>query len=71
MNIIRYAILIAVSLIVVATLMPTALVLIAGSTLTGVNAAVATIFTTVLPILAILGIALAYMPEELKDRIGI
>lgn len=70
MNMIKYTILIAISLIVVAVTMPTALYLIASATLTGVNGAVTTIFTIVLPILAILGIALGYMPEELKDRIG-
>lgn len=71
MNPIKYAVMLSISLIIAGILMPTGLAAIASATLTGVNASVATIFTVVLPILAILGLALAYMPEELKEKIGL
>lgn len=46
----------AVELIVIAAIVPLGLVAIAGANLTGVSAAVSTIFTVVMPILAMVGI---------------
>jgi len=67
----RYAIMLAIAFIAAAYLMPIGLQAIATANMTGVNAAVASIFTVVLPILGILGLALAFMPPELKEQIGI
>lgn len=71
MNPLRYGILMAITLVAVAYLIPVGLVAIADANLTGVNAAVASIFTVVLPILVILGLALAFMPPELKSKVGL
>jgi hypothetical protein len=54
---------IAVGLLLVATLIPVALVTLAGSTLTGVSPVVVTVLTVLLPILAIIGIALYFIPR--------
>lgn len=70
MNPFKYAIMLSVAFVAAAYLMPIGLQAIAEANLTGVNAAVASIFTIVLPILGILGLALAFMPPELKDQIG-
>jgi hypothetical protein len=54
---------IAVGLLLVATLIPVALTTLAGSTLTGVDPVVVTVLTVLLPILAIIGIALYFIPK--------
>lgn len=61
----------AIAFIAVAYLMPVALQAIAEANMTGVNSAVSSIFTVVLPILGILGLALAFMPPELKSKVGL
>lgn len=61
----------SVAFIAAAYMMPIGLQAIASANLTGVNAAVASIFTVVLPILGVLGLALAFMPEELKTKVGL
>lgn len=71
MNPMRYAITLAIAFIAVAYLMPVALQAISEANMTGVNTAVASIFTVVLPILGILGLALAFMPPELKSKVGL
>jgi type IV secretory pathway TrbL component len=67
----RYAVEMGIALIVVALIIPMGLVMIAEANLTGVNSSVATIITIVFPILAVLGLALKFMPDELKSRVGI
>ncbi len=71
MNPLRYVMLMGMALIVTAVLVPMGLQLIAEANLTGVNATVATVFTVLLPIMVILGLALAYMPPELKSKVGL
>ena len=71
MNPMGYAIMLAIAFIATAYLMPIGLQAVATANMTGVNSAVASIFTVVLPILGILGLALAFMPTELKSKIGI
>jgi hypothetical protein len=71
MNPFRYVIMLGIAMIATAYLIPISLQAIAEANLTGVNAAVASIFTIVLPILAILGVALAFMPPELKSKVGL
>ena len=71
MNPMRYAIMLAIAFIATAYLMPIGLQAVATANLTGVNVAVASIFTVVLPILGILGLALAFMPPELKSKVGL
>ena len=67
----KYVIELCIVLVVLAYLMPIGLQAIAEANMTGVNTAVTSIFTIVLPILAILGVALGLMPPELKSRIGL
>jgi hypothetical protein len=55
---------IALGLIVVAAITPTALVMIANATLTGVDAAVVTIFQVALPIVAIIATVLYFLPRR-------
>lgn len=71
MNPMRYAIMLSMAFIVTALLFPMGLQFIADANMTGVQSTVATIFTVVLPVLGILGLALAFMPPELKSKIGI
>jgi len=71
MDIIRYVIAVAIGIFVVAVIVPVALVEIANANLTGVNAAVATILTVLLPILAVIGIAIAFLPGGTKGKIGL
>lgn len=70
-SIAQYAMEMGIALIIVAVVIPIGLVMIAEANLTGVNASVATIITIVFPILAILGLAIKFMPQELKSRVGI
>lgn len=70
MNPFRYVIMMSISLIAAAYIIPLGLIAIAEANLTGVNAAVSSIFTIVLPILVILGLALAFMPPELKSKLN-
>lgn len=68
---VKYVIELCIAVFAVAYLMPQAFVAIASANLSGVNTAVATIFTVLLPILVVLGLALALMPSELKSKVGI
>lgn len=52
---------IAIGLFVAAVIMPAALVAIANATLTGVDAAVVTIFQVLLPIIAIIGLVMLFL----------
>jgi hypothetical protein len=54
---------VAVGLIVAASLVPMALVMLANATLTGVDPAVSTILTVLLPILAVVGIAMWFFRD--------
>lgn len=71
MNPMRYAIMLSMAFIITALLFPMGLQFIAEANMTGVQAAVATVFTVVLPVLGILGLALAFMPPELKSKVGL
>ena len=52
---------IVVGLFVVATIIPTALTTLANATLTGVDPAVTTVLKVLLPILAVIGIAMIFL----------
>jgi hypothetical protein len=52
---------IAIGLFVAAVLLPSALVTIANASLSGVDASVVTIFTILLPILAVIAIAMMFL----------
>lgn len=55
------ALYIGVSLVVIASILPTALLQIASTDTTGWNSAVATIFKTLIPILAVLGLVMGFL----------
>lgn len=52
-------------------LLPTALYYIVSATITGIPAPVLLFFSVVLPILIISGLALEFMPQEIKSKMGI
>jgi len=54
---------IAVGLLLVAVLVPVALTTMADANVTGVDPVVVTVLTVLLPILAIIGIALYFIPK--------
>lgn len=54
---------IAVALLLVAVLVPVALTTLAGANVTGVDETVVTVLTILLPILAIIGIAMYFIPR--------
>jgi type IV secretory pathway TrbL component len=54
---------IAVGLLLVAVLIPIGLTTLAGATLTNVDPTVVVVLTVLLPILAIIGIALYFIPK--------
>ena len=60
---IRDVVIMAVSFFLVAILGPIAIGTIANATVTGWNASVKTIFQVLLPILWVIGIAIAYVPR--------
>lgn len=62
---------VVVSSIFAGILLPTALYYIVSATITGIPAPVLLFFTIVLPILIITGIALEFMPKEIKSKMGI
>jgi len=55
---------IAIGLFVVAVLVPPALVTMSGANMTGVDASVVPIFSVLLPILAVIGIALMFLNKD-------
>jgi hypothetical protein len=67
----KYVIVLGMALLFTAYTVPMGLVAIAEANLTGVSSIVANVFTIVLPLLAIFGLALGFMPDELKSKIGI
>jgi len=54
---------IAVALLLVAVLVPVALTTLAGANVTGVDDTVVTVLTILLPILAVIGIAMYFIPR--------
>lgn len=54
---------IAVALLLVAVLVPVALTTLAGANVTGVDGTVVTVLTILLPILAVIGIAMYFIPR--------
>ena len=54
---------IAVALLLVAVLVPVALTTLAGANVTGVDETVVTVLTILLPILAVIGIAMYFIPR--------
>lgn len=67
----KYVIYMAIAILLVGLLMPTALDSIANATGTNWNPAVVTVFKVLLPILAVLSVALYLMPKEIKGKIGL
>lgn len=59
----------AIGFFLIAILFPIGLDLIANETTTAWNASVITIFKTVLPIIAVIGVAVAFLPE-IKGSLG-
>jgi hypothetical protein len=66
-----YAIILSLSLLVVAYTIPMGLQAISNANLTGVNAVVAQFFTVVLPIMVVCSLAIGFMPPEIKTKVGI
>ena len=62
-NILQKIIEIGVGLLLVAVLIPVALTTLAGAVLTGVDPVVVTVLEVLLPILAIIGIAMYFIPR--------
>lgn len=54
---------IAVALLLVAVLVPVALTTLAGANVTGVDDTVVTVLTILLPIMAVIGIAMYFIPR--------
>lgn len=67
----KYVIILGMALLFTAYTIPMGLTAIADANLTGVNAIVANVFTIVLPLMAIFGLALGFMPPELKSKVGL
>lgn len=53
------------------TLLPIGLYYIVSATITGIPPVVTIFFTIVLPILVITGVALDFMPKEIKSKVGL
>jgi H+/gluconate symporter-like permease len=62
-NLIETVVLVVIGFFVAAILVPPALTQIYSATTTGWNSAVVTVFQILLPILAVIGIALYFMPK--------
>jgi hypothetical protein len=67
----KYVIELVVTVFVTAYILPPAITAIYNATTTTWNSAVVTMFNILLPILVIIGIALALMPPELKSKAGL
>lgn len=67
-GIVRYVVEIGLGLVFAAIFIPLGLNYIADANMTGVTAIVAQIFTVVLPIMAVIGVGLKFMPDELKSK---
>lgn len=63
MEIVNKIVGIGVGLLVTATIIPVALVTLAEANVTGVSSVVVTVLTVLLPILAIIGLALYFLPR--------
>jgi phage shock protein PspC (stress-responsive transcriptional regulator) len=66
-NLVETVILVVIGFFVAAILMPSALTQIYGATTTGWNSAVVTVFQVLLPVLAVIGIALYFLPKIRGD----
>jgi hypothetical protein len=66
---VEYVIFLTVSAFLTGYLLPPAITAIANATTKTWNPAVVTIFQVLLPILIIIGLALAFMPEELREKL--
>lgn len=66
-----YVIELVVVVFLVGYLVPPAITAVVDAATTGWNPAVVTIFQVLLPILIIVAIALALMPQELKSKVGL
>jgi hypothetical protein len=62
---------VVVASIFAGTLLPLGLYYIVSATVTGLPPVVGIFFTVVLPILIITGLALEFMPKEIKSKIGL
>lgn len=71
MDILKFVIAIAIGLFVTAVLLPPALLSLADANVTGVDPAVVTILQVLLPILAVIAIAIAFLPAGTKSKIGL
>jgi hypothetical protein len=70
-QIFKYIIYLSVATLLVGLLVPMGIDAIANTTGTNWNPAVLTAFKVLLPIMIILSIALAFMPREIKARVGL
>jgi hypothetical protein len=70
-DMLKYVIVLGMALLFTAYTIPMGLQAIAEANLTGVNAIITNVFTIVLPLLAIFGLALGFMPPELKAKVGL
>jgi len=70
-DMLKYVIVLGMALLFTAYTIPMGLQAIAEANLTGVSAIVTNVFTVVLPLLAIFGLAIGFMPPELKSKVGI
>ncbi len=69
MNMMKYVVTISISAIVAALLMPTAIGLIINATFPGADSTVTTMWSLLLPTFMVIGLALAFMPPEMKGYI--
>lgn len=67
----QYAIELAMSIIIVGLLVPTGVGLLINATLPGADPTVLLMWQILLPVFIVLGLALAFMPTELKSKIGL
>jgi len=66
MSLVNKAITIGVSLVILGAILPTAIFTLIATDTTGWNSAVTTIYTVVLPLLAVIGIVFWFMPHSKK-----
>jgi len=66
-----YVIQLGLASIFAAIFIPMGLRYIAEANMTGVDAMVANLFVVALPIGIIAGVVLAFMPDEIKNRVGL
>jgi H+/gluconate symporter-like permease len=69
-DILKFVVAIAIGLFVASVLIPPALQEISNANMTGITPSVSTIFTVLLPILAVVAIAIAFLPTGIKSKVG-